>query len=75
MFDPVTRWENWQMLHELIEHSYNEFIDYMNYARFDKDLPNYLIVGRAFENLLNFIESHEKKLDCEVDAYEEAREA
>ena len=75
MFDPITRWQNWQTLHELVQHSYNEFEDYLRKVKHDDDLPNYLIVGRAFENLLNFIESHEKKLDCEVDAYEEAREA
>ena len=70
--DPIDRWQTWSDLHELVEHNYNEFVDYLEHAKRDEDLPNYLIVGRAFENLLNFIEAHENKLANEADAYEDA---
>lgn len=72
MFDPITRWCQWTSLHELIQHNYNEFVEYMCQARGDKDFENYLIVGRAFENLLGFMTKHENRLSCECDAYEEA---
>ncbi len=72
MFDPITRWQNWCSLHELIRHNYNEFVDYMREARGDKDFANYLIVGQAFDSLLCFMAKHENKLSCECDAYEES---
>ncbi len=79
-FNPVDRYFKWEDVKELIEHTRNEFIDYMRefeaHSQYgkpaDKDLPNYLIIDRMLEKALDFMEFHSKELDCEADAYEEA---
>ena len=79
-FNPVDRYQAWQEVGELIQHTYNEFLDLLREVEAhpkrgetaDKDLPNYLIVNRSLEILLDFMNFHLKELDCEADAYEEA---
>lgn len=81
LFNPVERYQNWEEVKELVNHTYNEFLDYIRaieaHPKYDepadKDLPSYLLVRRSLENTLNFIEIHSKELDCEADAYEEAQ--